>query len=163
MNWVLLNVEAIEKVHSDLIDQYGGSHGLRDAGLLESAVQRAENKIYFQPESTVAAVAASVSYGLIKNHAFIDGNKRIRLAALVDFLRLNGYRLLPTNKSRSRWCKKRRQAKFQKKSGRLGGTECCTCLQVSRKSSKELGLMWTDFLFWVPRDQEANTRMGRGF
>jgi death on curing protein len=98
MNWVLLNVEAIEKVHSDLIDQYGGSHGLRDAGLLESAVQRAENKIYFQPESTVAMVAASVSYGLIKNHAFIDGNKRIGLAVLVDFLRLNGYRLLPPNK-----------------------------------------------------------------
>ena len=73
MNWVLLGVEAIEKVHSDLIDQYGGAHGLRDAGLLESAVQRAENKLYFQPESTVAAVAASISYGLIKNHAFLDG------------------------------------------------------------------------------------------
>ena len=40
MNWVLLSVEAIEKVHADLIDQYGGSHGLRDAGLLASAVQR---------------------------------------------------------------------------------------------------------------------------
>jgi death-on-curing protein len=97
MNWVLLDVEAIKKVQADLIDQYGGSHGLRDAGLLESAVQRAENKIYFQPESTVATVGASMSYGLIKNHAFIDGNKRIGLAALVDFLNLNGFWLLPSN------------------------------------------------------------------
>ncbi len=61
MNWVLLDVEAIKKVQADLIDQYGGSHGLRDAGLLESAVQRAENKIYFQPDSTVATVGASMS------------------------------------------------------------------------------------------------------
>ena len=61
MNWVLLSVEAIEKIHSDLIDQYGGAHGLRDAGLLDSAVQRAENRLYFQLESTVAAVAASIS------------------------------------------------------------------------------------------------------
>ena len=75
--WNFLNVEEIEIVHADLIDTYGGSHGLRDAGLLESAVHRAENKANFDPAATTATLAASVSYGLIKNHAFIDGNKRI--------------------------------------------------------------------------------------
>jgi death-on-curing protein len=93
MNWIFLDVAAIEIAQADLIDQYGGSHGLRDAGLLESAVRRAEFKVKFDSEATVASVGASLSYGLIKNHAFIDGNKRIGLAALVDFLRLNGFRL----------------------------------------------------------------------
>jgi death-on-curing protein len=72
---------------------YGGSHGLRDAGLLESAVLRAENKAAYDPAATLGAIAASLSFGLIKNHAFIDGNKRIGLAALVDTLAFNGYQL----------------------------------------------------------------------
>jgi death-on-curing protein len=94
MNWIFLDVAAIEAIQADLIDTYGGSHGLRDAGLLESAVMRAENKVNFDPEATVATVGASLSYGLIKNRAFIDGNKRIGLSALVDFLRSNGFRLI---------------------------------------------------------------------
>jgi death-on-curing protein len=72
---------------------YGGSHGLRGAGLLESAVLRAENKAAHDPAATLGAIAASLSFGLIKNHAFIDGNKRIGLAALVDTLAFNGYQL----------------------------------------------------------------------
>jgi death-on-curing protein len=88
-----LSVAAIEVVHANLIEVYGGSHGLRDAGLLESAVLRAENKANYDPDATVATLAASLSYGLIKNHAFIDGNKRIGLAALVDFLKINRYRM----------------------------------------------------------------------
>lgn len=91
MSWVFLGVASIEKVQVDLIEKYGGSHGLRDAGLLESAVMRAENKAVYDPDSHTASIGASLSYGLIKNHAFIDGNKRIGLAALVDFLALNGY------------------------------------------------------------------------
>lgn len=93
MNWVFLDVAGVKFVQADLIDIYGGSHGLRDAGLLESAVLRAENKAAYDPEATLGAIAASLSYGLIKNHAFIDGNKRIGLAALIDMLRVNGYRL----------------------------------------------------------------------
>lgn len=91
--WIFLDVAAILTIQADLIDVYGGSHGLRDPGLLESAVMRAQNKVDFDPTATVASVAASLSYGLIKNHAFIDGNKRIGLAALNDFLGLNGHRL----------------------------------------------------------------------
>jgi death-on-curing protein len=93
VTWIFLDVDGVKAVQASLIDTYGGSHGLRDAGLLESAVMRAENKATYDPQATVASVAASLSYGLIKNHAFIDGNKRIGLAALVDFLKLNGHEM----------------------------------------------------------------------
>jgi death-on-curing protein len=93
MMWTFLDVAAIEIIHDSLIETYGGSHGLRDRGLLESAVARAEMRVHFDPGVGVAAVAASLAFGLIKNHAFLDGNKRIGLAALVAFLRLNGHRL----------------------------------------------------------------------
>jgi death-on-curing protein len=72
----------------------GGSLGLRDPGLLESAIARAENKVNYDPEATVASVGASLSWGLIKNHAFIDGNKRIELGVLVVFLDAHGFELV---------------------------------------------------------------------
>ena len=93
MTWHFLNVEAVVALHAKLIEESGGSHGLRDFGLLESAISRAENKVNYDPEATVASVGASLSWGLIKNHAFIDGNKRIGLGALAVFLKLNGFAL----------------------------------------------------------------------
>jgi len=57
---------------------------------------RAENKANFDPEATLASIGAALSFGLVKNHAFIDGNKRVGLGALVDFLGLNGYMLQPS-------------------------------------------------------------------
>ena len=56
-------------------------------------MQRAENKASFDPSATVAGLAAALSWGLIKNHAFVDGNKRIGLVSMIVFLDLNGYRL----------------------------------------------------------------------
>ena len=91
MTWNFLGVDAVIVLHAALIEESGGSHGLRDAGLLESAIARAENKVNYDPEATVAT--ASLSWRLIKNHAFLDGNKRIGLAALVVFLDANGSRL----------------------------------------------------------------------
>jgi death-on-curing protein len=93
MTWRFLGVDAVIALHAALIEESGGSHGLRDAGLLQSAVARAENKVNYDPEATIAMVAASFSWGLIKNHAFIDGNKRIGLAALVVFLEANKCRI----------------------------------------------------------------------
>ena len=90
---VFLTVEVVEAIQSALIDRYGGSHGLRDRGLLESAVNRAENRVTYDPNSTVPEVAASLAWGLIKNHAFIDGNKRVGLAAMVAFLYSNRFTL----------------------------------------------------------------------
>jgi death-on-curing protein len=93
MIWTFLPVEDVITLHTERILTFGGSPGLRDRGLLESAVSRAENKALYEPEATLAAIAASLSYGLIKNHAFIDGNKRIGLGALVVFLAINGNQL----------------------------------------------------------------------
>jgi len=93
MTWRFLDVNAVIALHAALIEETGGSHGLRDVGLLESAIARAENKVHYDPNATVAHVAASLAWGLIKNHAFIDGNKRIGLAALIVFLDANGHRL----------------------------------------------------------------------
>ena len=98
MIWIFLSVEMIEMLHTQQIERFGGSHGLRDAGLLESAVMRAENKVNYDDDATVASVAASLGWGLIKNHAFIDGNKRVGIAALVTFLTLNGHQLTCSTK-----------------------------------------------------------------
>ena len=73
MSWKFLDVAAVEALHTEQIKAFGGSHGLRDAGLLESAVLRAENKANYDPEATTASIAASLGWGLIKNHAFLDG------------------------------------------------------------------------------------------
>ena len=88
-----VSAKTAEQIHSGLIRRSGGSDGLRDRGLLESAIARARNKSLYEPECTIAEVGASLAYGLVKNHAFVDGNKRIGLALLVVFLRGNRHRL----------------------------------------------------------------------
>lgn len=91
-----LNAAMVRAIHSDLIDHYGGSYGIRDTGLLESALARPLHLLQYVPESSVAALAATLGWGLIRNHAFLDGNKRIGFAAMVTFLKLNGFELATT-------------------------------------------------------------------
>jgi len=83
-------------IHADMIDRYGGSGGVRDAGLLDSALA--------QPQATfggqflckdVAEMAAAYLFHIVKNHPFIDGNKRVGVAAAVVFLKMNGLILRP--------------------------------------------------------------------
>ena len=88
-----LGMEAIQKIQADSINTYGGAHGLRDENLLKSALDRAENRYFYEPNSSIPALAAALSWGLIKNHVFLDGNKRVGLGALVSFLASNGYEL----------------------------------------------------------------------
>ena len=88
-----LNSAMLRTMHSDLIRIFGGSYGLRDAGLLESAVARSRQFANYSSDATVGKLAAVLCWGLVKNHAFIDGNKRIALAALVTFLKRNGHQL----------------------------------------------------------------------
>jgi death-on-curing protein len=88
-----LSVEAVCRIQKDSIEVYGGAHGLRDEGLLRSALDRAENRYYYDPNASIAVLAAALSWGLIKNHVFIDGNKRVGLGSLVAFLALNGQSL----------------------------------------------------------------------
>lgn len=90
---VWLSRALVEAIQDDLITEHGGSHGVRDAGLLESALARAPNlQSYGTP--TFAAFAAAYAVGLCRNHPFIDGNKRIALAAADVFLQINGRELL---------------------------------------------------------------------
>jgi len=91
--WLLF--EAVVVVQEIQIDRYGGSAGLRDEGLLESALARPVNKQAYDGATTVFELAAAYGFGLARNHAFIDGNKRIAFAAMAMFLSENGYELAP--------------------------------------------------------------------
>jgi death on curing protein len=90
--WRWINRNALMRLHDMGIAQFGGAAGIRDEGLLESALSRAEN-LAFYGKPDLAELAAAYGYGLIKNHAFIDGNKRVAFLAVGLFLRLNGYKL----------------------------------------------------------------------
>lgn len=90
---VWLTRALIEAIQDQLITEHGGSHGLRDGGLLESVLARAPNRFaYGSP--TLADLAATYAVGLCRNQAFTDGNKRVALAAADVFLQLNGYQLV---------------------------------------------------------------------
>ena len=74
-------------LHRKLIERFGGSEGVRDLGLLESALARPQSGYY----STVYEQAAALLQSLVQNHAFVDGNKRVGFALTAVFLLLNGY------------------------------------------------------------------------
>lgn len=93
MTWQFLSLDVVVALHEEQLILFGGAPGLRDQALLESAVMRAEFKAKLDPSASIATIAASLAYGLIKNHAFVDGNKRIGLSAAVTLLKLNGYLL----------------------------------------------------------------------
>lgn len=80
--------ETIE-LHSRLIERFGGKDGVRDMGLLESALMRPQTGYY----KTLSLEAAALLQSLTQNHSFIDGNKRVAFATTAIFLRMNGYRL----------------------------------------------------------------------
>ena len=91
---IRLTKRQILKLHSQLIEETGGSDGLRDEGLLESALE-APFQSYGDQDlfHTIQAKAARLGYGLIKNHAMVDGNKRIGTHAMLVFLAINGIEL----------------------------------------------------------------------
>jgi death on curing protein len=84
---------SIEAAHLDQIRTHGGQPGLRDEGLLESALSRPRNRWRYEPASDLADLAASYGFGLAKNHPFMDGNKRIGIVAANMFLILNGHEI----------------------------------------------------------------------
>ena len=88
-----LNAYEITYFHRELIEEHGGLHGLRDEGALESALARPQSLLHYFPNTTIPALAACYGFGLTQNHAFVDGNKRIALAALNTFLQINGFAL----------------------------------------------------------------------
>lgn len=88
-NYLYLTVAEVLEMQRQLIDEFGGIHGLRDKGLLEAAVFRPQNGYY----DDLLHEAAALMESLATNHAFLDGNKRTSFAAVDAFLRLNGYYL----------------------------------------------------------------------
>ena len=95
MAWRWITRQALELLHEESLSLHGGASGLRDEGLLESALARPLNLAsYGEPD--LAALAAAYGVGLAKNHPFVDGNKRAAFLAVGLFLGLNGYRLVTT-------------------------------------------------------------------
>jgi death-on-curing protein len=72
---------------------FGGARGLRDEGLLDSALARPRNVRAYRPKATIPELTAAYAYGIAKNHPFVDGNKRAAFLAMGLFLAINGHRL----------------------------------------------------------------------
>ena len=92
--WVL--PELVLAVHQMLLAEHGGLPGVREQTLLDSALARPQQKLAYEDDISIFELAASYSYGLARNHPFIDGNKRISLTVAAVFLELNGYSLNAT-------------------------------------------------------------------
>jgi death on curing protein len=95
-NW--LSFEQVLAMHSRQLRRFGGAPGLRDEGILRSALERPVNKWQYEQADAqldLAVLAAAYAFGLAKNHAFVDGNKRIAFMAMVVFLRKNGVHFAP--------------------------------------------------------------------
>ena len=96
MGIVWLEKRSLLILHDQTIMKHGGSRGIRDEGLLESALARPQNLLAYQENVTLAALAASYAFGIAKNHPFVDGNKRAAFGALGMFLKANGWNLTAT-------------------------------------------------------------------
>lgn len=90
MDCIFLDSKIVKLLHKMQIDNFGGSHGLRDEGMLESALSRPINKAEYGTEN-ICELAAAYVFGLAKNHPFVDGNKRIAIVTAGVFLMENGY------------------------------------------------------------------------
>jgi len=84
-----LDTTIVLDVHAEQLALFGGADGVRDLGLLESALARPLNKFAYG-ETNFAALAAAYAFGIARNHAFVDGNKRAAFASIIVFLGLNG-------------------------------------------------------------------------
>jgi death-on-curing protein len=91
-NW--LTYEQVLAIHGRQLRRFGGAPGLRNEGILRSALERRVNKWQYE-QADLAMLAAAYAFGLAKNHAFVDGNKRVAFLAMVVFLRKNAVRFAP--------------------------------------------------------------------
>jgi death on curing protein len=91
---IWLIYDQVIAIHSRQLRRFGGAPGLRDEGLLRSAIERPLNKWHYEG-TELPELAAAYAFGLAKNQAFVDGNKRIAFMSMMTFLRKNGVRFLP--------------------------------------------------------------------
>lgn len=92
IRWIV--AEVVTAVHDGLVSDFGGSAGIRDAGLLDSALARPKNLHAYDKKASIHRLAAAYAFGLAKNHPFVDGNKRVALTIAATFLELNGHELI---------------------------------------------------------------------
>ncbi|MCU0786507.1 MAG: type II toxin-antitoxin system death-on-curing family toxin [Verrucomicrobia bacterium] len=90
---IWLESREIRFFHQQLIEEHGGLHGLRDEGALDSTLARPRHLLAYHPDSTIHKLAATYGFDFARNHVFVDGNKRIALAAVNVFLQINGANL----------------------------------------------------------------------
>ena len=94
--WVWIATEVALAAHAEQLAEHGGGDGIRDAGMLDSAMSRPQNLAqYGDPDA--AALAAAYAFGIARNHPFTDGNKRTAAVVSETFLMLNGYALGATD------------------------------------------------------------------
>lgn len=93
MSWRWVDKNALLLLHAESLAEHGGPAGLRDEGLLDSALARPQHLITYNKKVDAAQIAAAYAYGLARNHPFVDGNKRAAFLAAGLFLWINGYRL----------------------------------------------------------------------
>lgn len=94
---VWIDTQAVDVIHAEQLEEHGGQAGVRDRGLLESALNRPRNLwAYSSPKPDIAALAASIAFGIAKNHPFLDGNKRTAWVLCRTMLLLNGCNVIAT-------------------------------------------------------------------
>jgi death on curing protein len=91
---IWINRPEILVAHAMQLAEHGGSEGIRDEGLLESALGKPRNVFAYSDYATIYRLAASYAYGIIRNHPFIDCNKRTALVVSEGFLRVNGVKIV---------------------------------------------------------------------
>lgn len=122
MQWI--DKRLVLALHDRQIAEHGGASGLRDEALLESAIARPQQQYaYGSPRPDLAALAASLAYGLARNHAFVDGNKRTAFVACLTLIALNGGTLDATDEDKY-------LAFLALGEGRLGETELAGWLRA---------------------------------
>jgi len=91
---VWVRIEALKVLHERSLALHGGPSGVRDEGLLESALERPKNRFHYEGVDDIVELAATYAVAVSSNHPFVDGNKRAAFHAMTLFLRLNGLRLV---------------------------------------------------------------------
>lgn len=95
-DWIWVALAVAEAAHAEQLAEHGGGEGVRDHGLLESAMARPQNLAQYG-EADAAALSAAYAYGIACNHPFVDGNKRTAAVVSETFLMLNGHALAATD------------------------------------------------------------------
>ena len=88
---------AVDAIHNDQLHEHGGLPGVRDENALESGLARLQQKWHYDADADLATLAAAYGFGLVRNHPYRDGNKRIGFLAIATFLALNGLDLQATD------------------------------------------------------------------